>query len=197
MDFSYATRVARITSLSDERSPQSYDLCANHADRTSPPHGWELRDDREEEPEVAPTSPEQLDSPRTVAVLAAALRGRPAEDPSPTLETDPLREALEELQAVAAPTVDAPAVEPRPLRATPAVQHDEQQLDLATLADMLVADEPEPAQGPTLPEQIALLSDAIEEVAGDVEADTEVDPAAPGRPVLAHRARRDGRATRW
>jgi hypothetical protein len=193
MDFSYATRVARITSLSDERSPQSYDLCANHADRTSPPHGWELRDDREEEPEVVPTSPEQLDSPRTVAVLAAALRGRPTEDPSPTLEADPLREALEELQAVAAPSDEAPTAEPRLLRLEPEPDVEEE-LDLVALAELLVADDAaEAPQEPTLPEQIALLSEAIDEVAAEPDAVT----AAPGRPVLAHRTRDDGRATRW
>lgn len=212
LDFSYATRTARLTSLSDERSPQSYDLCANHADRTTPPHGWTLEDDRTDEVAAADRSPDELDSPKTVAVLAAALRGQPVEQASPVLD-DPLREALEELQAVAMPE-DAPLAEtkvfvPRgvaeavaaPLPESPTVPEQPKvvdpidvvdELDLATLTELLT----ESADAPIVDEaqsQIDLLTMAVAEVRA-------AEPAsdAPGRPVLAARdTDPEGRATLW
>jgi hypothetical protein len=192
LEFSYATRTVRLASLSDERSPEAYDLCANHADRTSPPHGWELRDERQPEPEVGERPrPDQLDSPRTVAVLAAALRGGQDEDASPVLDADPLREALEELQAVSAHDPDAPLADTRPF--APRAGED----DLASLLEVLeqeardtaatdVSDDPrspDPSgDGTSLPPQLTFdeaVADAPRE-AGDDEV--------PGRPVLARRA---------
>jgi hypothetical protein len=78
--FSYATREAWLDQLGDP-VPQAYDLCSPHADRTRPPHGWELRDrrpleDRGAAPDGAP-GPGPLDEDHTVAVLAAALRAVP------------------------------------------------------------------------------------------------------------------------
>lgn len=100
--FRYGSREAWLGPLSPERSPETYDLCINHAGRTRPPHGWRLVDER---PDVSSGGPGDADfgGERTVAVLAAALRGDDGEpeDASPALDGDPLREALEELQAVA------------------------------------------------------------------------------------------------
>lgn len=69
--FSYDEQVARLVELADEAEPQTYDLCGRHADRTSPPRGWELADTR------PPTEdrPRRLDDEDTVAIIAAALRG--------------------------------------------------------------------------------------------------------------------------
>jgi hypothetical protein len=91
--FSYDTREARLGPLTDDPGPELYDLCRDHADRTKPPHGWSLHDDRPDEPDVPGVLPRDLGSERTVALLAAALHGdggrdghdRPAsgEDPAP------------------------------------------------------------------------------------------------------------------
>lgn len=84
LTFRYASREAWLARLADEPTPQAYDLCAPHASRTRPPHGWELRDRRPEEdrePDVPPITPADLGGERTVAVLAAALRQVP--DPIP------------------------------------------------------------------------------------------------------------------
>lgn len=78
--FVYADREASVEQLADEPSPQTYDLCATHAARTSPPHGWTLRDRRPEDerrPDAPPQTPADLGGDRTVAVLAAALRATP------------------------------------------------------------------------------------------------------------------------
>jgi hypothetical protein len=143
--FSYADRVARLVDLLDMGEPQAYDLCPTHADRTSPPVGWELSDTRP--PQSA--SPRRLEDHETVEVLAAALRGetpptrvsvvdggRQDDEPSPTGhaadvevaqgtpeppepgDEDPLRAALEELQRIAAAD-DEPLRPATPLRPSP------------------------------------------------------------------------------
>jgi hypothetical protein len=100
--FNYANREAWLDTLHVAASPQVYDLCAAHAARTQPPHGWQLRDRRPEE-EREPDEPPPLGGEDTVAVLAAALRAVPdlpqpervdtpvdqlEDDPSPVLELD-------------------------------------------------------------------------------------------------------------
>ncbi len=69
--FSYEEQVARLVELLDEAEPQAYDLCGPHADRTSPPRGWELSDTRPPTTEA----PRRLDDDDTVAVIAAVLHG--------------------------------------------------------------------------------------------------------------------------
>jgi hypothetical protein len=145
LTFAYDLREARLESLTPDPGPQVYDLCTDHADRTRPPNGWMLVDDRPEDV-AAPSgtqSPRDLGSEHTVAVLAAALRAapRPATD---DLQVDLLAEdsgddadpgtvpvvpadepvgfdALEELTALA--TDDAPPT-PAPGRAVPAARRD-------------------------------------------------------------------------
>ncbi len=139
--FSYEEQVARLVDLTDEREPQAYDLCGRHADRTSPPRGWDMADARVPRDE----SPRRLSDDSTVAVIAAALRG---EAPAGRIEVlaggrvdeavpatddawiddldddadgadgndDPLRAALEEVQRVAEPDHDAPGAVPAPVR---------------------------------------------------------------------------------
>lgn len=46
LSFDYATQRAVLTQLIADLSPELYDLCETHADRTSPPRGWELTDER-------------------------------------------------------------------------------------------------------------------------------------------------------
>lgn len=80
LTFAYGQREAWIERLQDRSEPQAYDLCANHASRTGPPHGWTLRDRRPEEErrtDPPPVTPVDLGGERTVAVLAAALRAVP------------------------------------------------------------------------------------------------------------------------
>jgi hypothetical protein len=69
--FSYDEQVARLLELLDDREPQAYDLCERHADRTSPPRGWEISDARVKRDEA----PRRLSDDSTVSVIAAALRG--------------------------------------------------------------------------------------------------------------------------
>lgn len=65
-----------LAALDPDERPETYDLCAEHADRTQPPHGWTLDDRRpDDDAEVGTPDADDLASPRTVAVLAAALHG--------------------------------------------------------------------------------------------------------------------------
>lgn len=107
LTFAYGTRDARLQALTEQPSPQAYDLCGSHADRTTPPHGWSLHDDRPSEDALDGSGSVELGGERTVAVLAAALRGTASPhgadaDLEDDEDEDPLRAALEELQAVAA-----------------------------------------------------------------------------------------------
>ena len=84
LTFAYHQREAWIERLQDRSEPQAYDLCASHASRTGPPHGWTLRDRRPEEErrtDPPPVTPVDLGGERTVAVLAAALRAVPGVAP--------------------------------------------------------------------------------------------------------------------
>lgn len=75
LTFRYDEQHARLAPLVPDGGPETYDLCGDHADRTRPPFGWSLKDDRPEEVPVDTPDVADLSSARTVAVLAAALRG--------------------------------------------------------------------------------------------------------------------------
>lgn len=103
--FRYDQQHASLVPLVADGGPETYDLCGDHADRTRPPHGWTLRDDRPTEPEAAAPDATDLGSDRTVAVLAAVLRGEPAE---PTVDPGAPAELA---SAPAGPTVDTDALD--------------------------------------------------------------------------------------
>jgi hypothetical protein len=117
LSFRYASREAWVEPLGDEAVPATYDLCASHADRTRPPHGWRLVDHRPDEDQATATGlPADLGGERTVAVLAAALRAvpdTPEAAPAPP-DPDEVRDALAELQAVARVDRDELAASPDP-----------------------------------------------------------------------------------
>lgn len=116
LTFNYAEREAWITGLAEARAPQSYDLCATHAARTRPPHGWHLRDDRP--PDQQATGPRQrpaYDGADTVAVLAAALHAVP-DLPTPEPVADAAATAP---SGIAAPEPAAPGPVAHPLRSSP------------------------------------------------------------------------------
>lgn len=125
LTFAYAQREAWIERLHDTSEPQAYDLCATHAARTCPPHGWTLRDRRPEEerlPDTPPVTPADLGGERTVAVLAAALRAVP--DVAP--ESDDRRPQPQEIApddagatATASAPVDAPVAAGSTLASAP------------------------------------------------------------------------------
>jgi hypothetical protein len=46
MTFSYPDSAVWLLDLVGETEPGGYALCANHADRMTPPHGWTLSDRR-------------------------------------------------------------------------------------------------------------------------------------------------------
>lgn len=79
LTFRYDEQHATLAPLVPDGGPETYDLCGEHADRTRPPFGWSLKDDRPEEVPVDTPEVADLSSARTVAVLAAALRGAPDE----------------------------------------------------------------------------------------------------------------------
>lgn len=70
LTFRYDARQVLLDDLSQEREPDSYDLCVGHAERTGPPHGWTL-DDRRRDPEAGAAG--TLGGERTVALLAQML----------------------------------------------------------------------------------------------------------------------------
>lgn len=104
--FSYGTREAWLGGLSEDRQPEAYDLCGAHADRTRPPHGWDLVDERPADaaPERAGGPPADLGGERTVAVLAAALRAVPSEPEPQPQPADGAAAAGEGHAEVAAPS---------------------------------------------------------------------------------------------
>lgn len=103
LSFRYGAREASLGPLLEERDPNTYDLCIAHADRTRPPHGWDLVDDRPTEP--VPGPPAAIGDDRTVALLAEALgRARAAEGTDPIVPTHPV--------GAAAGTTGTPAERP-------------------------------------------------------------------------------------
>ena len=49
LSYDYDARLVWIEDLRAEHHPMTHDLCAAHADRSRPPTGWELNDDRRPE----------------------------------------------------------------------------------------------------------------------------------------------------
>jgi hypothetical protein len=127
LTFAYAQRQAWIEPLQATDEPQAYDLCAGHASRTRPPHGWQLRDRRSDDDrrlDPPPVTPPDLGGERTVAVLAAALRAVP--DLAPERDARPPHRAdvgEDDAGATAAavdqPELTAPAAEGTPRRSGP------------------------------------------------------------------------------
>ncbi|MSO59437.1 MAG: DUF3499 family protein [Ilumatobacteraceae bacterium] len=46
LSYQYARSLVWLDDLSPERDPHSYDMCDQHAARTTPPSGWRLQDRR-------------------------------------------------------------------------------------------------------------------------------------------------------
>ena len=101
----YAEQRAVLTDLTVEDNPETYDLCSPHGDRTKPPRGWTIDDQRSDDvmPVADPDTPRSVDD--TVALLAAALHDTPAPGSRPGLV------AVAEPEADAAPEA-APTPEP-------------------------------------------------------------------------------------
>jgi hypothetical protein len=184
LTFRYGTREAWIERLADAPPPQSYDLCQAHAARTSPPHGWQLRDRRpDEERQVAPVpaTPDDLGGDRTVAVLAAALRAVPD-----AVSEDAVPDRAPEVARLAQPSrsdVEAGRDEPAPL--DPPVVRDEP----APLDPPVVRDVPAPSGPPVVRDEPTLLDPPV------VRDAPTSDPAP--RPVLAVREPRPAVASDW
>lgn len=179
LSFRYATREAWVETLGDEPSPATYDLCAGHADRTRPPHGWALVDQRPaEEGRAADADHDGIGGEHTVAVLAAALRAVPAPDAPSPRDVDPPRD------------VD----QPRDVADVTAEVRDA----LSELQAVARATTPEPVDpSDDLADELELLVHAVEELAGrdgPDEAGTRDDVVEP-RPVPAARERRRADAT--
>jgi hypothetical protein len=47
LTYQYARSLVWLDNLSPERDPHSYDLCDQHANRTTAPSGWHLEDRRQ------------------------------------------------------------------------------------------------------------------------------------------------------
>lgn len=143
LTFRYDQQHASLVPLVDDGGPETYDLCGDHADRTRPPHGWTLEDERPAEVPVATPGASDLGSERTVAVLAAALRGDPAGDVPDAVDRDAL-------DAIVAEPFDEPDLfgvrdETDPVDPSPAASSTEALDELAALSAPNVAAEDEDA----------------------------------------------------
>lgn len=173
LTFAFDDRLAVLTTLEPDGGPETYDLCRDHADRTSPPLRWTLRDDRPEDLEDVPP-PEDLGSAHTVAVLAAALHGdvpaaRDGLDVAGDLVTSDVAIDPAALDAI----VDAPVDEVPPVErmSEPTVELDD---DLLGTSDE--ADPPASRSGDALGELSALATDQA----------PVVDEPIPPTPDLLH-----------
>lgn len=181
LSLAYDERVLVLEGLHDEPSPATYDLCGTHADRTGPPYGWELRDDRHPA-DLDPDEPHELGGPDTVAVLARALnrghdgvgparapvvQGPAATEPSPRIApaTAPVPHSTE---PVATPAVTADAPRPRPvLAARPASEPDgPSTADPDGAADGAIDD---------AAEELAALAAVLAEIANDDDPPRDTD----------------------
>ncbi len=133
LSFSYERRVAIVGPLGDVKDPAHYDLCMDCADRTTPPRGWQMADERtfDEPPRI---TLDDIGGDDTVALLAAALGApAPSEQPETTVEIDltdvPAPVVVDLLAAPSsAPSTDLPppssdtaTVGPAPAPAEPAL----------------------------------------------------------------------------
>lgn len=168
LTFAYAQREAWLERLQETDEPQAYDLCASHAARTRPPHGWTLRDRRPEEErqlDPPPVTPADLGGERTVAVLAAALRAVPDVAPESD-DRPPLPPSIAPDDAGATATASAPVDAPVAAGST-----------LASAPE----DDPSPVLGSDRPSPATLPFDPVA-----ASADGS-DPAPVPRPPLAAR----------
>lgn len=185
--------------MTDEAVPAAYDLCGTHADKTRPPHGWGIVDQRPAEDDQSTSDAprvdaEELGGEQTVAVLAAALRSVP--DPTPV---EP------------APAPEPVATDPAPSFSAPELEVSQVDLDvrdaLAELQSFIAEDrgDLEPiALDSSLEdlvedqEELSVLTEAVEELE-QLDAPTPEAPAAAPRPVPAaeRRDRTDGTARHW
>jgi hypothetical protein len=169
LSFRYAAQEAVLEVLLPEARPQTYDLCLDHAARTTPPRGWQLRDRRPEDerrPVDPSLPPPDLGGDRTVAVLAAALRAVP-DAASERAVTDRTAEIGTAPLEVAAPGV-------------------------ATREQPVDADVPAAVALSLLPEPVAAAEEDHRSTAGDVPGAAPAPAPAPTavpRPPLAVRDR--------
>lgn len=83
LTFDYATQTAVLAALTEQPVPGAYDLCRAHAERTSPPRGWEMiRLPEVDEPAAPPVD--------DLLALADAIRevGLRHDDPEPATDRD-------------------------------------------------------------------------------------------------------------
>lgn len=173
LTFQYAEREARLTALVADGGPETYDLCADHAERTHPPHGWTLHDDRPADAPGELPDADDLRSPNTVAVLAAALRGvtqaseAPPVDDQPAGDSEPAVPAADDVAAA----VDVDALD--------AIV--DQPLDEVEDGDLFASPDeadPRPSSDPET------SSDALTELSAlSSEPDTSTTPDTPSTPA--------------
>jgi hypothetical protein len=185
LTFRYESREAWIERLTEEPTPEAYDLCSSHAARTQPPHGWQLRDRRPREEQLPqPEAParRELGGEDTVAVLAAALRAVPesteaadaAGPPTGAADVEQHGPASPQVAAGAGDTEDVPEEAASPVLGSPGVPR-----LLARPEDPVVEDEPG--------REVGLGDEESDEDASGARS-TAARAATP-RPVPAARAR--------
>lgn len=150
LTFRYDQQHASIVPLVVDGGPETYDLCGDHADRTRPPHGWTCADERPDEPEATAPDASDLGSDRTVAVLAAALRGQPVDTVDTADEVAAAGVDVDALDAIA----DQPFDEP----------------DLFVEVDEA---DPQPDPAPRSPEALSELSALSASSSAPVDADDD------------------------
>lgn len=111
LSFRYASREVHLAELAAEPDPQTYDLCASHAERTRPPSGWELSDERRSAARAATVEGPvpAIGDPHTVGVLARALgRDEPPRPPVPRGPAPALESATPPQSAPGPPAATLP-----------------------------------------------------------------------------------------
>ena len=158
LSFRYASREAWLRELRAEAVPETYDLCGTHADRTRPPHGWQLVDRRPVDTDE-PGS-EGFGDERTVAVLKAALHGDDA-DPSPPLEAEPPPSESADRDEDLAEVLSALVRE----------------LDAQVEVEVSSVDDPEPAAAaPATGDDVAVLLEAVDALQADLASEPARGP---------------------
>lgn len=196
LSFRYATREAWIEGLHGEPSPATYDLCGSHADRTRPPTGWGIVDQRpaeDQEPaEVAP--PRELGDEHTVAVLAAALRAVPDRSSPPAGEVAPADEVVTAVEHGDEAPEDLVDDRPGPVSLDDLeLPHDVRDGIEDALAELAAVSrrELDAAEQITIDLDDDAAADARADELADAPADEAADPPVP-RPVRAARERLTG-----
>ncbi len=158
LTFRYDLQQAWVLPLTEEASPATYDLCGPCADKTRPPRGWGLVDERPDLDGLAEL-PDEHDVVR--AAIAAALRGQQPAPSSSTPGLEAVPDPAPGIDDAPAATSDPAPTEAPSLRAVPDLPGPRPRTPAPALVAVATPRSPEPASAP--------IGAAATTVAGDVD----------------------------